>query len=113
MREQRAQKINEAAQRFIEALAASYEEFSGPHPVSARRLNAELTMDFFDAVIDNLRVLAGSDQDLIRELAGQQRQRDTVRALMQESVGAHMDFLEFVFSYYRREVEAGEETRGE
>jgi hypothetical protein len=54
----KTQRINEAAQSFVEALAASYEKFSDGL-VSTRQLNAELALKFFNAVIENLRRTLG------------------------------------------------------
>ena len=46
--------MDEAAQRFAEALVKSYKAI-GDRSVSAQELNARLAQDFFDGVIDNLR----------------------------------------------------------
>jgi len=115
--ERRAQRMTEAARKFVEALAEAYDERrSADRTVSARRLNAELTMDFFNAVIDVLRARAEepeSSLDLLRESADQQRrQREATRALMQESMGTYAEFADFMFSYYWRnkeETESGSE----
>ena len=53
MEGQQAQKVNEAARQFAEALTESYEKVSD-QSVSAQALNAELTQGFFNAVVSNL-----------------------------------------------------------
>lgn len=53
--DQKQQKqINEAAERFADALKQSYQSLSG-RSVSVQELNAQFTQDFFNAVINNLR----------------------------------------------------------
>ena len=43
---------------------------------------------------------------MTQELQGQQeRQREAMQALTQESVGAYMDFVNSTFSYYQGAVE--------
>ena len=74
--------------------------------VSAQQLNAELTQNFFNSVINNLRSQAESNRQMTEELQGQQeRQREATQALTQESVGAYMDFVNSMFSYYQGTVE--------
>lgn len=53
MNEQRQRLIDEAAQRFAEALAESYEMTADP--VSAQQFQTELTQNFCNAVIEKLR----------------------------------------------------------
>ncbi len=106
--------MTEAARKFVEALAEAYDErHSADRTVSARRLNAELTMDFFNAVIEVLRARTEepeSSLDLLRESADQQRrQREATRALMQESMGTYAEFADFMFSYYWRNEEENRE----
>ena len=57
MDEQQAQKINEAAKEFSDALAASYRALSN-RTVSNQQQSAQLTQEFFEAVINNLQTNA-------------------------------------------------------
>jgi len=110
---QQAKKIDEAAQKFAEALMSSYRSVSD-RAVSAQALNAELTQDFFDAVIDNLRIQGESNLAVSQGLINQQqRQREALQLLAQESVDAHMDFLESMFFFHRQSVEADERSTRE
>ncbi len=103
--ERRVERVNEAGQKFAEALAGSYRAVSG-RAASAQQLNAELTQNFFNSVINNLRSQAESNRQMTEELQGQQeRQREATQALTQESVGAYMDFVNSMFSYYQGTVE--------
>src|SRR5918997_3417474 len=105
MDERRMGRVNEAGQKFAEALAGSYRAVSG-RAASVQQLNAELTQNFFNSVINNLRSQAESNRQMTQELQGQQeRQREATQALTQESVGAYMDFVNSMFSYYQGTVE--------
>ena len=99
---QRAQKqINEAAEKFADAIKESYQALAD-RSVSAQELNAQLTQEFFNGVINNLRTQAESNRALAEDLIEQQRkQQEASQTLTQESVNAYMDFLNSMFSYYR------------
>jgi hypothetical protein len=94
-------QVNEAAEKFAEALKESYQSIAD-RSVSAQELNAQLTQDFFNGVITNLRTQAENNRALSEDLIEQQRkQQEASQALAQESVNAYMDFLNSMFSYYR------------
>ena len=101
MDQQQQQQVNEAAEKFAEAVRESYQTVAD-RAVSAQQLNAELTQNFFNSVINNLRSQAESNRQMTQDLQGQQeRQREATQSLTQESVGAYMDFVNSMFSYYR------------
>jgi hypothetical protein len=101
----RAEKVNEAAQKFAEALVGSYRAVSS-RAASAQQLNAELTQGFFSSVIGNLRSQAESNREMTQKLRGQQeRQQGATQTLAQQSVGAYIEFLESVFSYHQGAAE--------
>jgi hypothetical protein len=94
-------QVNEAAEKFADALKESYQSIAD-RSVSAQELNAQLTQDFFNGVINNLRTQAENNRALSEDLVEQQRkQQEASQALAQESVNAYMDFLNSMFSYYR------------
>ena len=94
-------QVNEAAEKFADALKESYQSIAD-RSVSAQELNAQLTQDFFNGVINNLRTQAENNRALSEDLVEQQRkQQEASQALTQESVNAYMDFLNSMFSYYR------------
>jgi polyhydroxyalkanoate synthesis regulator phasin len=98
---QAEQQVNEAAEKFASAIKESYQALAD-RSVSAQELNAQLTQDFFNGVINNLRTQAESNRALTEDLIEQQRkQQEASQALTQESVNAYMDFLNSMFSYYR------------
>ncbi len=67
-------QINEAAEKFADAIRESYQAVSD-RSVSARELNAQLTQDFFNGVIDNLKLQTESNRTLTEDLIEQQRKR--------------------------------------
>ncbi len=101
MDEKQQQQVDEAAEKFANAIKESYQALAD-RSVSAQELNAQLTQDFFNGVINNLRTQAESNRALAEDLIEQQRkQQEASQALTQESVNAYTDFLNSMFSYYR------------
>ena len=101
MDERQQRQVNEAAEKFAEAIKDSYQALAD-RSVSAQELNAQLTQEFFNGVINNLRTQAENNRALADDLIEQQRkQQEASQALTQESVNAYMDFLNSMFSYYR------------
>jgi polyhydroxyalkanoate synthesis regulator phasin len=99
--ERQQRQVNEAAEKFASAIKESYQALAD-RSVSAQELNAQLTQDFFNGVINNLRTQAENNRALTEDLIEQQRkQQEASQALTQESVNAYMDFLNSMFSYYR------------
>src|SRR5215211_6921966 len=106
--QQAHRQINEAAEKFADAIKESYQALA-ERGVSAQELNAQLTQDFFNGVINNLRTQADSNRALAKDLIEQQRkQQEASQQLTQESVNAYMDFLNSVFASPRE----GTQTAG-
>ena len=105
-------QVNEAAEKFAEAIRESFEAVA-ERGVSAQQLNAELTQNFFNSVIDNLRAQTEANRSLTRELAEQQeRQWEATQAFAQDSVEAYMDFVNSMFSYYQGTVAEAQRQAG-
>ncbi len=101
MDELQTQRINQAAKEFSDALAASYRTLTN-RTVSTQEQSAQLTQEFFEAVIDNLRAQTQGNQEMVQELVDQQQQqRKSAQALAQETVESQMRLLDYMFSYYR------------
>lgn len=101
MEQSQQRQVNEAAEKFAEAIEESYQALADSS-VSAQELHAQLTQDFFNGVINNLRTQAESNRGLAEDLVEQQRkQHEAFQALTQESVDVYTDFLNSMFSYYR------------
>ena len=98
MDQEQQKQVNEAAEKFAEAIKESYQALAD-RSVSTQELNAQLTQDFFNGVINNLRTQAESNRALAEDLIEQQRkQQEASQALTQESVNAYMDFLNSMFA---------------
>jgi len=103
--ERQQEQVNEAAEKFAAALKESYQSIAD-RSVSAQELNAQVTQDFFNGVINNLRTQAENNRALSEDLIEQQRkQQEASQALAQESVGAYMDFLNSMPAFYRGNLE--------
>ena len=101
MDEKQQKQVNEAAEKFADALKESY-QLIADRSVSVQEFNAQLTQDFFNGVINNLRTQAEGNRVLSEDLIEQQRkQREASQALTQESVNAYIDFLNSMFAYYK------------
>jgi hypothetical protein len=108
MDEKQHRHVNEAAEKFAESLTEAYRAVAG-RSVSAQELNAQLTQEFFNGVINNLRTQAESNRALAEDLIEQQRkQQEASQALAQESVNAYMDFLNSVFALPRETAKTAE-----
>ncbi len=110
MDERQQKQVNEAAEKFADAIKESYQALAD-RSVSAQELNAQLTQEFFNGVINNLRTQAESNRALTEDLIEQQRkQQEASQALTQESVNAYMDFLNSMFSYYRGSLDEAQRS---
>lgn len=102
------QRVNEAAEKFTDALIGSYQTVT-ERTVTTQERNVELTQQFFNAVLNNLRAQADGNLETTQQLADQQqRQREAMQALTQESVNAYMDFINSMFSFWQGGIEAAE-----
>ena len=108
MDERQQRQVNEAAEKFAEAIKESYQALAD-RSVSAQELNAQLTQEFFNSVINSLRTQAESNRALAEDLIEQQRkQQEASQTLAQESVNAYMNFLGSVFALPRESAKTAE-----
>lgn len=95
------QRINEAAQKFAEAVQESYQTM-GQSTVEAQQRSTELAQSFFESAIRELNKQAESDRQAAQDVMEQSRkQQQAFQQLSQESAQLYMDFLNSVLSYYR------------
>ncbi len=119
MDDQQAKVVDEAAQKFAEAIVLMNRKGSGRSAEAQDRL-ARLTRSFVERVINNLETQAESDraasqrlaeqarrgQEVSRVLADQDlpeqdhRRQEADRILTQESMDAYSQFLESMFTYH-------------
>ncbi len=108
--EEAEQQANKAAERFADAVRASYRAVA-KRGEEAQQRNADLTQQFLNSVINNLRDQAEGNRAMTQELADQQRRaQEAGQSLTQESVGAYMDFLNSIFSFYQGGERGAEEA---
>ena len=81
MDERQHRHVNEAAEKFAESLTEAYRAVAG-RSVSAQELNAQLTQEFFNGVINNLRTQAESNRALAEDLIEQQRKQQEASQLL-------------------------------
>lgn len=105
MDQKQQRQVNEAAEKFAEAVRDSYKAVA-ERGASAQELNTQLTQNFFSQVLDNLRRQADSNRELSQQLIEQQqKQREATQALTQESLAAYTDFMNSMFAYYQGNLE--------
>jgi hypothetical protein len=95
---QQQRQINEAAEQFANALKGSYRAVAD-RSVSAQEINAQLTQDFFNRTINNLRTQAEDTRQLGQRLTEQQqRATEAGQTLTLEAVDAYTDFANALIS---------------
>ena len=106
--QQSQQRINEAAEQFTDALVESFKTVT-ERGASAQEQGAQLTEDFFNRVVENLRTQAEESRQATQQLADQQqRQVEAAQTLIRESVEAYMDFMNSMFSWWQGGVQVAE-----
>ena len=97
---QSQQRINEAAEQFTDALVQSYKVVA-ERGVSAQEGSAQVTEVVFNQAINNLRAQAEENRQATQRLADQQqRQAGATRTITQESVGAYLEFMDSMYSWW-------------
>lgn len=105
MDNQQTQRINEAAQKFAEAVRESYQTVSD-RSVEAQERSRMLTQNFFESVIDELEARAQSGQQMSEELREQsRRQQEAFQQLSEESMNAYREFMNSMLTYYQMNAE--------
>jgi hypothetical protein len=107
--QQSQQRINEAADQFTDALVQSYKTVA-ERGVSAQEGSAQVTEVFFNQTINNLRAQAEENRQVTQQLADQQqRQAEATRTIAQESVGAYLDFMDSMYSWWLGGIQTAEQ----
>src|SRR5215203_2620700 len=107
--QQSQQRVNEAADQFTDALVQSYKTVA-ERGVSAQEGSAQVTEVFFNQAINNLRAQAEENRQVTQQLADQQqRQAEATRTIAQESVGAYLDFMDSMYSWWLGGIHTAEQ----
>ena len=106
------QRLNEATEQFADALVQSYKVVSD-RGVAAQERNVQLTEEFFNGVVRNLRTQTDANLQLAERIAEQiadqqQRQVEAAQALTRETVDAYMDFANSVFGFWQGGTQVAE-----
>ena len=113
MDQQEQQRLNEAAQQFTDAFVQA-QRAAADRGVSIQEMNAQLTQDFFNRVIENLNAQAEDTRQLGQQLADQQqRATEAGQTLTQESVQAYMDFVNSMFTFGQQGAQAAQRAAQE
>lgn len=105
MEERQMQRVNEAAQKFAEAVRESLETMSN-RSAEAQEQSRQLTQSFFDSVVGELQRQTESNREASQELIEQSRkQQEAFQQLTEESMAAYRNFLGSMFSYYQAGAE--------
>jgi predicted RNA polymerase sigma factor len=106
--QQQQTRVNEAAEKFTDALVQSYKVFTD-RGASPQEQNAQLTEVFVNQTINSLRTQAEQNRQATQRLAEQQqRQADAANTLTRESVDAYMHFMDSMFSWWQGGVQTAE-----
>src|ERR687898_2461561 len=107
--QQSQQRLNEAADQFTDALVQSYKTVA-QRGVSVQEGSAQVTEVFFNETINNLRAQAEENRQVSGQLADQQQRRaEATQTITEESVGAYMEFMDSMFSYWQGGLETAEQ----
>jgi len=99
MDQQQQRRVNRAAEEFASAVKESYRAVS-ERGQTAYEPNAQLTEQFFNRVVENLRTQTDANRQAGQELAEQARRgQEASRQLAQESLSAYTDFINSGFSF--------------
>ena len=111
--QQSQQRINEAAEQFTDALVQSYKTVA-ESGVSAQERNTQVTEVFFNQAISNLHAQAEQNRQATQQLADQQqRTQAATRTIAQESVGAYLDFMDSMYSWWLGSIQTAEQVARE
>jgi hypothetical protein len=109
--QEQQQRLNEAAEQFTDALVQSYKVVS-ELGVTTQERNVQLSEEFFNKLVSNLRTQTDDNLQLAKQIAEQQqRQVDAAQALTQETVDTYMEFLNSIFSFAPGRVQGWDESK--
>lgn len=108
MDDERARRLNEAAQKYAESAMESYETV-WDHFARAQENQAQHTQGLFEEAIAHLRTQAEKNLYASEELAEQGRRgQEASRVLAQGSADAYAHFVDSLFLYYQESVRLSE-----
>jgi len=98
MDEQQQQRVNEAGEQLANVIVESQRTMA-ERGTSVQEMNAQLTQQFFNSVVENLQRMTEETQGASQELSDQnQRAQQALQTLTQETAGAYMEFMNSAFA---------------
>lgn len=105
-------RINEAAEKFAEAVRESFDAASS-RSAEAQERSRQLTESFFESVNRELQKQTESNREVSQQLVEQSRkQQEAFQQLTQESMNAYKEFLGSMTAYYQSAVEQARRNAG-
>jgi cbb3-type cytochrome oxidase cytochrome c subunit len=109
----REENVDQATEQMTEVVRESYQTIA-EGAVALQERNVRFSQSFFETCNETLRRQAESNRDMAQALAKQiQRQQAASRIIVQESVGAYMDFLNSMFSFSQQGHESAKRAAEE
>src|SRR5918998_3515088 len=99
MNQDQQQRLNQAAEQFTHALVTQLRTVSS-QATGVQEQGAQLTQNFFNRVVENLRVQAQRNWEMTQQLVDQQqRGAEAAQRLTQETVEAYTSLVNSMFSF--------------
>jgi hypothetical protein len=109
----REENLDQATEQMTEVVQKSYQTIA-EGAVALQERNVRFSKSFFETWNETLRGQAEANRDMAQALAEQiQRQQEASRIIVQELVGAYMDFLNSMFSFSREGFESAKRAAEE
>ena len=109
----REENLDQATEQMTEVVRESYQTIA-EGAVGLQERNVRFSQSFFETWNETLRGQAEANRDMAQALAEQiQRQQEASRIIVQESVGAYMDFLNSMFSFSQKGLESAKRAAEE
>jgi hypothetical protein len=109
----REENLDQATEQMTEVVQKSYQTIA-EGAVALQERNVRFSKSFFETWNETLRGQAEANRDMAQALAEQiQRQQEASRIIVQELVGAYMDFLNSMFSFSQKGLESGKRAAKE
>ena len=109
----RKENADQATEQMTEVVRESYQTIA-EGAIGLQERNVQFSQSFFETWNETLRGQAEANRDMAQALAEQiQRQQEASRIIVQESVGAYMDFLNSMFSFTQEGLESAKRAAEE
>lgn len=109
----REENLDQATEQMTEVVRESYQTIA-EGAVGLQERNVRFSQSFFETWSETLRGQAEANRNTAQALVEQiQRQQKASRIIVQESVGAYMDFLNSMFSFSQKGLESAKRAAEE